>query len=177
MAVKPALDHPAGLRDTCSEAEMAALLGISPRAVREWANKGILNKVGKGRYETVSSLHAYIQSLRETAAGHATTSGRTLADEKAELTRIERQTKELRLAQLKGDVLTLEEVAESWTKFAQMVRGSVLSLPSKARSTIPHLTAHDGETLKRVTRDMLSELARDAAAIVVGGDDRRLKHD
>jgi phage terminase Nu1 subunit (DNA packaging protein) len=164
------------LPETVTEAQMAALLGIATRNVRDWASRGVLVKAGPRKgYKTVESLHNYLGSMRDQAAGRATTGGRTLADEKAEDVRIGRQIKELKLAQLRGDVLTVAEVSESWSGFATAVRAAVLGLPGKARSTIPHLTAHDAEVLKRLCRNALSDLAEEVKGVVVGADEKKIR--
>jgi phage terminase Nu1 subunit (DNA packaging protein) len=161
---------------TCSAAELAKLLGVSTRALRDWDIKGVLVRAAvKGRYETLPSLHAYHKSLREQAAGRATTNGRSLADEKAEATRVNREIQQVKLAQLKGEILTMDEVTASWTEFATTVRAGVLSIPGKARSFIPHLTPHDAEELKRICRDTLNDMADEAEAVVIGANAKKLK--
>lgn len=174
MAAKKADSASDRLPETCSAAELGRILDLNRRSVMDWAAKGVLVKSASGRFLTVPSIQAYVKALREQAAGRATSNGE-LADEKAHNERIKREINEIKLAQLRGDVLTLEEVSESWSKFALAVKGSVLALPTRARGTIPHLTAHDGETLKRICRDMLTDLSKQAASIVVGGDARKIK--
>lgn len=168
------------LPDTCSKADLAVILGISTRAVSDWDTRGVLIRAAGGRYQTLPSINNYIAHLRDKKAGKSsetTKTGRSLADEKAEAVRIDRQIKEIKLAQLQGDVLTLDEVTSSWGTFAASVKGMVLAIPGRARQTIPHLTAHDGETLKHIVRDMLTELATEAAAVVVGADAGKLDRD
>lgn len=175
MAAKRAKPAEGRLPETCTGAELGRIVGLSPRNVADWAARGVLVRSENGRYVTVPSIQEYIRVLREQAAGRASGNSE-LAEEKANNERIKREMAEIKLAQLRGDVLTLDEVVESWTKFALAVKGAVLSLPTKARSTIPHLTAHDGETLKRICRDTLTDLAKQAEAIVVGGEGRKLKN-
>jgi len=174
MAAKKTIEAAPLLGATCSAADLAVVLGINRRNVLDWAARGVLVKTANGRYQTVASIQAYTKALREQAAGRATSNG-DLADEKAQNERIKREINEIKLASLRGDVLTLDEVADTWTKFASAVKGSVLALPTKARGTIPHLTPHDGETLKRICRDMLADLSKQAGAIVLGGDGKKIK--
>ncbi len=168
------------LPDTCSKADLAVILGISTRAVSDWDTRGVLVRAAGGRYQTLASINNYIASLREKKAGRSTektSTGRSLSEEKAEVARIDRQIKEIKLAQLRGDVLTLDEVVDSWGSFATAVKGAVLSVPTRARKTIPHLTPHDGETLKRICRDILTDLARRTTDMVIGGDEKPLSDD
>ncbi len=173
MAKKPGR-KPTGksaIPPSCSRSDLALLLGISIRAVADWDLKGVFTKAqGRGRYETVASVNGYISSLRESAAGRASTTGQTLTDERAQTERVVRQIKERELAKLLGETLTVAEVSESWSLFAGAVKAAVLSIPGKARSSIPHLTAHDGDVLKHMIRDVLMDLAEEVEATVVGGN-------
>jgi len=154
---------------TCTKADLAVILDISTRAVTDWDLKGVLVRSGRG-YETIPSIHAYIGALRQRATEKQSTTGRSLSDERAESERVARQINEIKLAQLRGDVLTVEEVTSSWSRFAAAVKGAVMAIPSKARSVIPHLTPHDAETMRDLCRDMLSELAEEVEAAVVSAD-------
>lgn len=175
MAKKPATEG-SKFPATCNQTELAHILGIAPRNVRDWAQRGVLVKATtKGRYQTLPSIQAYISHLRESAAGRATSGGKTLADEKAAQVRVQTEISEMKLAALRGEMLTLSDVRASWSQFALAVRSTVLSLPTSARSVIPHLTAHDGETLKRLCRDKLTDLAKEVEAIVIEGDPSSLR--
>ena len=174
MAAKPRTTAQPRFPETCTAGDLAVILGMAPRNVRDWAAKGVFVRTNSGRYLTLPSVQGYVKTLREQAAGRATANG-DLAEEKAANERIKREINEIKLAQLRGDVLTLEEVTDSWTKFALIVKGAMLSIPTKARGTIPHLTAHDGETIKRICRDTLTDLSKQAEAVVIGGDAGKIK--
>lgn len=165
---------------TSSAAELAPLFGVSTRTIRDYDERDILVRVDKkkkGQFETLPSLHAYIAHLREQAAGRATSNGRNLADEKAEDVRISREIKEMKLAEMRRESVPLAELTESWTAFAAVVKASILSLPSKARTVIPHLTAHDGASLRTLCRDLLEDMAKETESIVVMGDPKQLEDD
>ncbi|TIS37516.1 hypothetical protein [Mesorhizobium sp.] len=155
---------------TCSRADLALLLGISIRALADWDLKGVFTKAqGRGRYETVASVNGYIAQLREQAAGRASSTGQSLTDERAQTERIVRQIKERELAKISGATLTVDEVSDSWSLFAAAVKAAVLSIPGKARSSIPHLTPHDADVLKHMCRDLLLDLAEEVEAAVISG--------
>lgn len=164
---------PEALPATVTGPQLAEILGLNRRNLQDWAAKGVLVKIG-AKYDTRASVRGYIAALREQAAGRAPATG-ALANEKALTAAIDREIKSVKLAALKGDMLTKDEISESWSRFASQVKGAVLAIPSKARSTIPHLTAHDGETLKRICRDILTDLSKEVAAAVVGGDAKKIK--
>lgn len=89
---------------------------------------------------------------------------------------VTRQFKELQLAELRGQVLQLDEILDSWSSFAGAVKGAVLSVPTKARTLIPHLTAHDGGVLRDMCRDILMDLAEEVSATVIHGNEKDLKN-
>jgi phage terminase Nu1 subunit (DNA packaging protein) len=159
-----------GLPQTCSKSDLAHILGISVRSVTDWDQKGVFKRAnGRGRYELVPSVNGYTGALREQAAGRASATGLQLTDERALTEQVVRQIKERELAKLKGETMTLSEVTDSWSMFASAVKAAVLSIPGKARGVIPHLTAHDGDVLKHMCRDILMDLAEEVEAAVVSG--------
>ncbi len=123
----------------------------------------------------VESLHAYLGHLREQAAGRASSGGTSLVEARSEQIKTEREISQLKLLKMRGEVLTLDEVSASWSGFASAVRAAVMTIPSKLRSTIPHLTAHDSETAKRVCRDILQDLSEEVKASVIGGSEKSIR--
>lgn len=161
---------------TCSIADLAVMLGVSTRTVRDLDQNGtIVRAPGRGRFETTASINGYLKRLREQAAGRASQNGVSLADERAQTERISRQIQEIKLAEMRGEVLTLDEISASWSSFASAVKSGVLSIPGRARSTIPHLTAHDAAVLKQICRDVLQEMAEEVDVSVISGDSKEIQ--
>lgn len=157
--------------EVCSKADLSLLLGISIRALGDLHAKGVLVPAAKrGTYQTMPSVKAYIDRLRMVAANRSEDQRNPLNDERIKSEQVGRQIQEIKLAQMRGEVMTLEEVSESWTKFATMMKSSALTIPSKARTMIPHLTAHDAETIKIIVKDMLNDLADEVEGAVIGGE-------
>lgn len=162
--------------ETCTKADLSVILGISLRSLTDLDTKGILVRAPKRNlYLTKPSMDAYLGRLRQTAAGRSEEVRNPLADERLANEKLVRQMNEIKLAQVKGEVLTLDEVSESWTAFAAQVKSAVLTIPGKARTSIPHLTNHDGETLKKMCRDVLNDLANEVEAGVIGGNKNDVK--
>ena len=155
--------------NTCTKGDLAVLLGMSIRTVTDWTSKGVMVPAPqRGRYLTLPSLHGYVDNIRQVAAGRATATGATLADERAKRESIERQISELKLAQMRGEVLTFAETSDEWTRLMQVVKVNVMALPSKARQTMPHITATDAQVLKDLCRDVLALMADEVEGGVVG---------
>lgn len=155
--------------------ELAELFGIAPRVVRDYQSRGVLvPSAQKGRFQTLPSIQNYLTSLRNKAMGRASEDGPSLADERAKSEAVNRRIAEIKLAQLQGEVLTLDEVSAQWSQLCAQMRAAVLALPSKARSTIPHLTPHDGEVLRTLAREVLSMLAEEVEGGIVGAEAKDL---
>jgi phage terminase Nu1 subunit (DNA packaging protein) len=153
---------------------MAALLGLSVRAVRDLAAQGVLTPaVGRGRWRTLESLHASIDRLRNQAAGRGANT--SLVDERAKREAIEREIAAIKLAEIKGEVLTVEETSAMWAALCRKFRGLMLGFPAKARSTIPHLTPHDQQTMTELMRDALNDLADEVEQGLIGAEPEPLR--
>ena len=161
------------LPDEVTTDQLAALLGFSPRSVREWAARGVIVRGEKpGRYRTLESIHNYVAVLQKGADEDSMSSSRKLAAEKAQVARIDREFKAIKLAHIRGDTLTLAEVDEAWSEFSSALNKAVLSIPGEARAAIPHLTEHDEGTLMRVVGSLLVDLAQRAGGMPGVNDTR-----
>jgi phage terminase Nu1 subunit (DNA packaging protein) len=119
--------------DICTKSDLSVLLNISIRALGDLDAKGVLVKAPKnGTYFTRQSVANYVEKIRAAAAGREEGQRNPLNEERVASEKINRQISELKLAQMRGDILTLDEITESWSKFATAVKTAALSLPSKA---------------------------------------------
>ena len=171
MPRKPRIEAGHWIPATCSKRDLSVLLDLSIRTLTDLAATGILVPAAKnGTFQTGPSVKNYIDKLRKAAANRADEQRNPLNDERMADVRVNRQISELKLAQLRGEMLTLDEVTESWGRLAAMMKSAALAIPSKARTQIPHLTAHDAETLRTLMKDMLNDLADEAVDSAVGAE-------
>jgi phage terminase Nu1 subunit (DNA packaging protein) len=165
----------AWIREQCTKADLSLLMNVSIRSLTDLDQRGKLVRAPKaGLYLTLPTLNACWDSIRLVAAGRVQESQNPAAVERLKSDTIDRQIREITLKKLKGEVLTLEEVDESWSTFAGQVKAVMLTVPGKARTRIPHLTAHDQETLRAMIKDMLVDLAAEVEASVIGGSGQDL---
>jgi phage terminase Nu1 subunit (DNA packaging protein) len=166
----------AWIHEFCTITELSILLNLSVRALHDQNARGVLVRGAKaGTYRTIPSMEAYIGNLRLAASGRAKEVQSVAAEERGKIEKIERQIRELKLKELQGEILQLDEVSEAWSTFAGLVKQAFLTFPTKARAKIPHLTAHDQATLTTIAKDMLLDMAAEIRASVVGGDADVLK--
>lgn len=156
------------LPSTCTRSQFGALVGLSERSISELVGKSIVVLGSDKRVKTKESLLSYIKHLREQAAGRDA-EGLNLATERALLARTQREEQEMKNAKLRGETMTLQEVKEGWSRFATIVRTSILSLPSRIRARVPHLTPHDGVEIESEIRLVLEEAAEELEGGAVPG--------
>jgi phage terminase Nu1 subunit (DNA packaging protein) len=156
---------------TCTAAELSWLLGVTDRAVRLYARKGLAVRAKRGRYLLGPSVRRIHSHVAEAAAGRA---GTSLADARARLATLQAEGQALRNAALRGELLPREPVAQTWGRIIVGVRQRMLSWASKAAFLIPTLTAADRAALDQMTRDDLEDAALqrgfDFSGIAEAGD-------
>lgn len=142
-------------------ADMASLLGVTTRTLRDLAERGLVEKRGRGRY-ALSSVTIYIEHLRGVASGRGDEQHVfDLTRERARLAKEQADAQELKNAAFRGDLVQVEEVKREWADVLRTVRAKILAVPSRARQSLAHLTAHDVEKIDGELRRALEELAHD----------------
>jgi phage terminase Nu1 subunit (DNA packaging protein) len=143
---------------------LGAVLCVDAKSIQRYAAEGVAVRVGHGRYLLLQSVQNLVRRLREQAAGRI---GRDqncdAVKANAELKQAQKRLTELRIAQLEGNLISLDEVKTAWDEVALSVRQLFMSLPSRARFDLPHLSGADQKVLERLTREMLTEVATEGA--------------
>src|SRR5512132_2511810 len=67
----------------------------------------------------------------------------TLTRARIELIQAQRDGQELKNAQLRGELVTIEEVEQRWSDILRVMRAGLLALPSRVAQRLPHLTRGD----------------------------------
>ncbi|MGR3464074.1 DNA packaging protein [Limimaricola sp.] len=142
--------------------DLAAVLGISDRAVRELHERGLVVKEARGRYALLASVTAYTEHLRGVASGRGDEAlVYDLTRERARLAKEQADERELRNASLRGDLVSAEDVKREWANVIRTVRSKILAVPSRVRQSLAHLTPHDVEAIDTELRRALEDVAHD----------------
>lgn len=158
-AIRPA--EPAPVNDGCvSVAELADAFGCSTRTVEKYAAQGLIVRVSRGRYHFVSSVRKVVDYLRKQAATQQSGDGKFDAVAEGVLAKqAQRRLSELRIAQLEGTVISMDEVDQVWTALVVQNRQLVMSIPGRLRMEIPTMSGHEQKVAERVCHDLLTETA------------------
>lgn len=74
------------------------------------------------------------------------------------------RTAKLEFEKASGKLVDAEAVKKLWLKIVGDAKTKIMSIPSKAKSNIPHLTNADVLTLERMVREALEDLSASAVA-------------
>lgn len=136
-------------------------LDASDRTVRDLAEKGIAVRTKRGRYDLKQSVINHMRHLREVSAGRGGEKQiLDLTAERARLAKEQADHQEMRNAQMRGDLLHVDDVVRNWQDIIRKATSAVLAVPDRIaqRHTI---TPELREALDREIRDTLNDLADD----------------
>ncbi len=114
-----------------TQAQVAAHLGVSLKYISDLIGKGVLKKAPVGKYDIDVCRKAYIEHIREQAAGRAAAGELVLADERARLAKEQADAKEMENALERGDLVYIQDVAKQIENQFTKVRTRLLSVPTK----------------------------------------------
>jgi phage terminase Nu1 subunit (DNA packaging protein) len=99
---------------------------------------------------------------RTKAPAHTSIEGPSYAESRAVREEYQAKIAKLTFEEMSGKLVDAEEVKKAWTSIIAITKTRLLSVPSKAKSKIPHLTLDDIATLEELIREALSEVATNA---------------
>ncbi|KQR30503.1 MerR family transcriptional regulator [Rhizobium sp. Leaf155] len=160
-----------------SASELADLLGVSKRAVSDFVERGIVVKTERNRFDMRRSIQLYCEHLRTMAAGRSGDGADALTTERARLAREQADQTAMKNAVMRREMIPITDVRHEWTSIGRRIRNGIMSVPSRCRQMLPHLTTFDVDVIDRELRSALSDLGEqdddrslDAAAESVVGE-------
>jgi hypothetical protein len=152
-----------------TQQEIADHLGISQQAVSaQMSPLGI-----DWRNETMERVRLrYLEHLRGVAAGHRSSDGMDLARERALTEQVDRELKQLTLAEKKGQLVNLAQLEPELMRMVVAFRTELLARDDKLKAEIDAVYGIDVDIafLQEHTRNALAQLARyDASGAGVAG--------
>lgn len=142
-----------------TQQEIADHLGISQQAVSaQMAPLGI-----DWKNETMERVRLrYLEHLRAVAAGHRSSDGMDLARERALTERVDRELKELTLAEKRGQLVNVSQLEPELVRMVVAFRTELLARDDKLKAEIDAVYGIDVDIafLNEHTRNALAQLAR-----------------
>lgn len=143
-----------------SPAELAAVLRLTGRRVRQLAEDGVLRKNGSGRYKLIENVHLW----------HATAQPVDDEDQKLEKTRRKSEVQikaskamvaKLEAEELKGIMHRAEDVAAITEDLVYTIRGALMALPGRLAVDVAscETPAEASDVIRREVYKIMRELA------------------
>ena len=138
--------------------ELLSSLGVSLQAFNRWGVKPVAN-IGRRTYYTVKDVvnNRVTHEVTKIERRHEKkqkrlepeTDGTTLDEERIRLTRAQAEEKELKNAQIRGELAPISSIAEATGKFSSQAAAILETIPMKLKRQNPNLTATDIELIKK----------------------------
>jgi phage terminase Nu1 subunit (DNA packaging protein) len=162
--------------NTCTLQELSDFLMLTDRRVQQLKKDGVIVKIDRGQYDLVQSTQGYINFLRERAFG-----GVANTDQHGEKTRLitaQANIAEMNDAELRGDLVRVDEVRRTIFTAARGVRNSLQTVADRLSQPLSgvddHHEIHDmieGE-INQILTDMDKEWAHVVAEPVEVEDEQ-----
>lgn len=149
-----------GSDDQVRAIELAEWLGVSERAVADYAHRGIITRSGRAVFPLKESIRAVCDHFREAASARGASSG-GLTAQRERIAREQADKLEMQNAAARRELLPAKVVADGWTSILRMVRSRMLASPSRIQQQLGHLSAHDVAVIDRELRDALVDMSND----------------
>lgn len=142
-----------------STSELAEILGLTDRRIRQLEKAGIIHKLERGKFDLAQAVQQYIAWIKAQAA--ESDEELDLKKEKALLTRANRQKVELELKIMRGELHRSEDVRRVMNDMLGAFRARCLAIPSKAAPRLQGQTdlAVIQDIIKKEVYEALTELA------------------
>ena len=147
---------------TMGTAQLADLLGLSDRTVRELAARDVLPRTGRGRFDTRLAVRRYTAHLREQAAGRGNGDSAAMGAVTAERLREARERADkiaLQNAKARGEMVPAADVERAWSEVLRDIRARMLAVPARCMARLGRLTAAEGQIIEQEVRDALKGAA------------------
>ena len=139
-----------------STTELACVLGITGRRIRQMAEDGQLQKVSKGRFLLADSVQRYVKFLSDGPMLEKTrrVAETTMKASKATIAKLEAE-------ELKGKMHRSEDVAAMTTDLIYAIRGAMMALPGRLAVDVASANspAEAAEIIRREVNKAMRELS------------------
>lgn len=135
--------------------ELSHILGLTDSRIRQLERSGVISKVGRGRYDLVSTVQGYCKYLKEAAEQPEGLSEKDLLD------RTRRKKIELEIQIMQGELHRAEDVMRVMNDMLGAFRARCLGMPHKlapqliAKAELPTIQ----DIIKKEIHEALTELS------------------
>lgn len=110
---------------------IAGLLGLSARRINQLEQEGIAVRIAPGTFDATATVQNYVRHVAGKAGSQ--TANLDLNVEKARLAKEQADGQAMKNAQLRGELVEAEAVAQTWESVVAEVRSAMLAVPGRLR--------------------------------------------
>lgn len=144
---------------TVSTIELAEILGISDRRIQQLVNEKELEKLGRGRFNLVSSVQRFIayqvNNLKEKQ------SIGTKLDEETRLLKLKGDLAQIDLEKKRGELIPANVVGIVWAQVITAARTKLLGLPSSVKTKRPDIDMEVFTIIEKLIREILKDMSEE----------------
>lgn len=144
-----------------SEGELANLLDVSTRWLRDLVAEGVLTRIeGAARVSYApDQVTAYCRYIRAKAG----TGADALKVAKLRAAEADAETREMKAAKMRGDLVSVSEISAKWAEILADVRATLLAVPASVAAEHGHLQPGDIAAIDRQLKRALERLSDDVS--------------
>jgi phage terminase Nu1 subunit (DNA packaging protein) len=139
-----------------SQKELAEILSLSTRRIRDLEEEGVFLRSESRKYDLKNSIQGYLSFKIESSQGDP-----GLTEERIRLTKINADRKELLLKRERGDQIRTDVAMRLWGNVCQLIRHRLLGLPSKLAPIVFSLKSipEVNERIEKSVYEVLNEIS------------------
>jgi len=138
---------------------IAKLFKLTERRVQQLSQEGILPKIGRGQYELVPTVQAYVEYLKQQFSSEISTDD--IVKNRNRLTLARAELYEIEKSKLEEELIPASVVKKTWMVYITMLKNKLLSIPNKVAPlmvTVENINEAK-QILKERIYDSLDEIA------------------
>ncbi len=157
--VEPAVEpEPSFMDAEITASDLAEMFGVSKRSISDFSERGIILKTGRNRFDLRKSVQLYCDHLRGIAAGRGGDNADALTVERARLAAEQADNVAMKNAVLRREMVAISDVRNEWVTIGRRLRNEMMSVASRCRQMLPHLTTFDVDLIDKEIRAALTGL-------------------
>lgn len=139
--------------------ELAEILDITDRRVRQYVSEGTFEKEGHGRYDLKKVVRAYVQYQIDLQKAKQSIGSK--ADEETRLLKEKADAQAMENEKTRGDNISLSLCSLTWKTWVKSFSAQMLGVAPMLKAECPHIEDQDILKLDETIRQRLTELSKD----------------
>lgn len=146
-------------RDIVGTQKLAEILDLTDRRIQQLVTEGVLDKVGRGKYDLVKSVQSYIAYQINTLKARQSTGSKL--DEETRLLKERADQVAMENDKLRGELIPVDAVKLVWQHLVTAARSRLLAIPSKVKTSHSDMDISIVNAIEREVRECMEDMSHD----------------